>query len=462
MKELLDSLVRSPFSVAKIYLFFASLMVLITIFFTPEGMTPDEGPHFFRAVQISQGGITGLRKGDQSGGMIPTTVLPALISTVDMIGHPERHFSTSSLDKVAHLPWNQTYEFIDFRNIAIYAPGAYLPEALTIYVSRLAHLSVIQTFYAARLTNGFLSILLCTAAIALSRRGTAWLLLLASLPMSVHLAGSCSHDGILIGLTLLATAILTRHTPSSRWSIGAWLGVSALFALLAMGKPPLLLGALLPVAFACRHYVRPLLPLTISLFATGAWYMWGIAPVKVQFLAQGGVSDSAQIKWVLLHPLQTLGVVLHTLATYSPNFACQMIGRLGWLDTPLSKQFYILTAIALVLSFLSGAVWKGAGAARQTLRVVLTTLTVVAASILAMMLSLYVIWSPVGSDIISGIQGRYFLTLIPFCAMLLPAMPQAGRLAPKLAFHQLGAGVVVVYLTIDTITLGHALLARFW
>ncbi|MCP9318838.1 DUF2142 domain-containing protein [Acetobacter persici] len=462
MRQLLISLLRVPFSAARLYLFFASLMVVISVFFTPEGMTPDEGPHFFRAIQVSQGELTGMRKGNQSGGMIPSSVLPALISTVDLIGHPERHFSITSFDQASHIPWSQTYDFIDFSNVAIYAPGGYLPEALAIRISRLTGLSVLQTFYVARLTNGFVTILLCTAAIALSRRGTAWLLVLASLPMTLNLAGSCSHDGILIGLSALAAAILTRHTAASRWSTGNWLGISALFALLAMAKPPLLLAALLPAAFARRTALRPLLPFTLSLLATAVWYVCGIAPFKVQFLAQTGVSDSGQIRWMLLHPLKTLAVTFHTLALYAPAFACQMIGRLGWLDTPLSKQFYVLTALVLVLAFLSGALWKGAAAARQETRSVLATLAIVAASSLGIMLSLYVIWSPVGSDVISGIQGRYFLPLLPFCALLLPAMPQAGRLAPGLARHQISVALLAVFLSIDAVTLGHALLARFW
>jgi uncharacterized membrane protein len=454
--------IRNPWRPATLYFFFASIMIVITVLLTPAGMVPDETTHFLRAVQVSQGSFTGIRKEKQSGGMLPDTALPALLGAEYLIGHPEQHYSTKALDQSAAIPWSHTYTFTDFHGASIYAPGAYLPEALAIRISRLAHQSVLQTFFVARLVNGFLTVMICTLAIAISRRGTAWLFALGSLPMTLHLAGSCSQDGMLIGLALLAAAILSRHTKETRWLKLSWIGISALFAVLAAAKPPLLICALFPAAFVSRRYLRPLLPFVISFVATILWYIVGIAPVKVQFQATNGVSDSGQIKWMLLNPFGTVGIVIHTLRTMGKLFWAQMIGRLGWLDTPLSGGFYALASIILVLSFLSGAVWKGAASDRQSARAVWTTLAVGSLSVVAMMLALYVIWSPVGAGLIAGIQGRYFLTLLPFLVLLLPTMPRAGFMAPDLVAHQIIVAVLAGYLVVDAGALSHALIVRYW
>jgi len=54
----------------------------------------------------------------------------------------------------------------------------------------------------------------------------------------------------------------------------------------------------------------------------------------------------------------------------------------------------------------------------------------VLASIFALFLVMYLSWANVGAELVQGIQGRYFIPLIPFIALALPRLriPHAAAL----------------------------------
>ncbi|XAO71453.1 MAG: hypothetical protein AAYR33_00175 [Acetobacteraceae bacterium] len=56
-----------------------------------------------------------------------------------------------------------------------------------IWLGRIFHFSVFTTFMLARASTGLLAVTLTTLAIALCRKGTLFLVALASMPMTLHL-----------------------------------------------------------------------------------------------------------------------------------------------------------------------------------------------------------------------------------------------------------------------------------
>ena len=338
-----------PLSLASVYFFFAAIMVVICALITPPGQTPDELTHFARATQISQGGIIGLRLSPQnSGGMLPSHFTPGFTGFDDLPFQPQRHVDVSHLDALRDVHWNKERSFVGFANTVIYAPFTYLPGALTIASGRLTRMTVLQTSYAVRLVNGFLTILLCAGGIALARRGVLLLVLVASMPMTMALAASCSQDGVLIGLSILTVGILTRFNSVSEITTRNWIFITGIFAILAVSKPTLLFCSLIPAAFMLeRKKLLAFLPFGASVCAIVIWSQIGIKPVKIQFLPEVGVSDSGQVHWLLTHITSIPRLAISTLRQNGEGYLGQWIGVLGWLDAPLPSRFYTLVFIML-------------------------------------------------------------------------------------------------------------------
>ncbi|GBQ62747.1 hypothetical protein AA103196_0394 [Ameyamaea chiangmaiensis NBRC 103196] len=454
-----------PLSLAPVYGFFAAVMIVLCAVVTPPGQTPDEQNHFARAAQIAQGGWVGLRTSPRdSGGYLPSNVPRVMGPFDDLRFDARRKVSVPLLNGVAGLPWDDRRPFFNFGNTVIYAPVTYLPGAATIAVARATRMTVLQTSYAVRIVNGIVALVLATLGIALARRGAVYLAVMAGLPMVMALAASCSQDGILVGLAVLLAGVLSRIEPREQVSPRLWIGVAIGFAILSVSKPPLIWCAAIPLAFGARgHRLISAAPLLLSAVVVVFWQRVGIAPVKIQFLPDSGVSDAGQMHWVLTHPTAIPALAFHTLRQTLHARVLEFIGVLGWLDTPLPKGFYRLSygVIAAALA-LSCVALRERTALRPTRLCMVLTLGTMALASGSVFLSLYVIWTKVGGPVVEGVQGRYFLPIAPFLALVFPRTRQPGRVCASLLVHQLAVIGVAVFLFVTTLTVGTTLAGRYW
>ena len=94
----------------------------------------------------------------------------------------------------------------------------------------------------------------------------------------------------------------------------------------------------------------------------------------------------------------------------------QIIGVLGWLDAYLPRFTYALLGLGLLATLAMDGV-----SVRPLLRWIVGA--AIAASFGLIFASLYLTWNPLRSlEPIRGIQGRYFLPLLPFVAFLIPKL----------------------------------------
>ena len=115
------------------------------------------------------------------------------------------------------------------------APGAftpvqqlvpYFPQALGVAVGRLFGADALACMYLARAANLLCYAVLCGYAAAVIRRFSAVLIALAISPVSLFMAGSCSSDGLFMGLTWIFIA-LCLDVPRKIHHAGAAAAVAA-------------------------------------------------------------------------------------------------------------------------------------------------------------------------------------------------------------------------------------------
>lgn len=360
--------------------------------------------------------------------------------------------------------WSSDRRWVSFRNTAIYAPIAYLPGALVSYAARHGRATIFQTSYAVRAVNALCTIALCALGIAVARRGKLYLVVLSSLPMVLALGASCSQDGVIMGLSVLTAALLTRVEILAPGATRFWVIITALFAVLAVSKPPLVLCSLIPLGFVLRDraWLRAL-PIVFSIAAVLVWQKLGSDPAKVLFRQGFGVSAGGQVHWVLSHPLLLPGLAFNTLKINAVHNIHEFFGVLGWLDTVFPQWFYrsAYAGIAITSLFCLFPALRQSDL-RQSGRITAITIIAVLLAIGAVYFSLYVIWTPVGAPVIDGVQGRYFLPIAPFLALIFPKVSVEGQVAFSLRTHQIAMLALGLFLAIDMVTLTCVLASRYW
>ena len=185
-----------------------------------------------------------------------------------------------------------------------------------------------------------------------------------------------------------------------------------------MGRPPYLPLALVLLTMG---FVRWRVRVACVACVTGAvvaWSVWCAAPIIGVTGRPRGIDAAAQAAWLLGHPAllyQVPSVVLaHQWADGLP-YLRQFVGVLGSLDVSLPRA-YTVAACGTIVSALV--------LARPTIGAMQARLLVPAAIILscaAIFGIQYLTWTQVGSHLVEGVQGRYFLPLALFVTLGLPA-----------------------------------------
>ena len=381
------------------------LLVLSAAYLTafPPGTMPDEESHFLRAYEVAQGGFISRHMApDGAGG--------------DTMPKALRHYA----DPEAVIDPADS-EDRRFGNTALYSPVSYLPQALGIRAALLFTRRAQAVFYAGRAANALVSVLLCVLALRLMPFGKEVLFLLLAFPVTGQALGSLSPDGFTIALAALFTAqaLRLRFTPARLMPGFAWMGLAglALSQCKIVYIVLLLLALLVPDGkFASRR--QALLRKLGLLFAALALNLAWLA-VSAGYLVEfnPGVDSGAQVRYVLSHlpayALVCLRTIYSDLEIWITSAIAQNMGRLEVSVHPLAALgFYTLLLYALMNST--------SGGHRLTLETGIVLLAVFLLGCGLIFTSLYVQWTPLGSKLVHGIQGRYFTPLLPaLCSFML-------------------------------------------
>jgi hypothetical protein len=464
---------------AVLFILLALPVGIVLVALVPLGQVPDESAHAMRAESLWQGQLMGHRGPVVTengtvwlrGGVITDTSIPTVSST-DM---PAGAAKVTQLTRLAAraTQWQAAPAFVSIGPIGGYLPVFYVPSALAIGAVRALGFGPYNAAIAGRLVNLGGYIALGAAALLVARRGRNLLFSALLLPISLFLAASLNEDGLLIATACLATALATvawQRTPRSR---RIRLAAAALIACIAVTKPPYLpLAVLLLPPFPATNEWRLEAPsllrrlglVTVIAIATVGWLAWAAHDVTTPFwrlpsevgIHEPGplwpgprpanilaVDQAAQARVLLVRPSRLLTLPVLTMIDDIWRWR-ETIGVLGLLNVLLPYAFYLLWIVALAAAFLADltAPHAASGPSRWLEPPVL--LAACAATVLAIYLSQYLAWTPVGATRIEGPQGRYLVPLIPLVAVALPRFPMPNGRAIRLAGMLMPAAAATV------------------
>lgn len=429
------------------FLLFALPVLLFLALSVPTGEVPDEVAHMARMEGLLHGSWVGHRVPMQehvgsalfdSGVTANRAVLSAGFSFNPGTVLAQRVMTRARAEALRGVAWDGEAGFVSIPNTGVYSPVFYVPGAVAMGVAREVGAGPWQAILAARVVNALLYVGAGVLALFAAQRAQGLMFAALMLPMSLWLAASCNQDGLVIASATLAAALLTRGTMRSWWA-GA-----AVLAVVMMSKPlylPLIgvLALLLPV----RGLALPLRLGGAVLAALPALLWFGVAQAyAVVPFVRGGpfhggpnwFGDPDQV-FGSLDPGLQLRVLLHRPSLFvtlpfqtvqvDPWMLQGIVGILGVLDILLPTWLYGLWigAVGLLCVGESVAVRRGA---RPGVAVGLLALGCVVAAVFALFDGQYLSWTYTGDATVEGMQGRYFLPLIPFVGVALPFVPVVG------------------------------------
>jgi uncharacterized membrane protein len=391
---------------------------------TPALQVPDEYEHFYRALYVSEGHVFPEKVGNMSGVYVPESVQ----STASEISHDWFSFIKDRDDKINIIPLlnigfnSQNRVFEDISRIAVvtYSPVPYIISAFAITLGKLLNLSPIILIYLGRLANLLVWVFLTYLAIRIIPIHKWVLFMVALIPMTLFEAASLSADSLILGLSFLIVAIFFKYAfDENKKSINIK-DVYILFILvllLSLSKQIyfvlLLLIFLIPSEkFGGRKkmfYTAGFLLLAILLIS-GGWSLL-VKDLYVPIVPQ--ISISGQILYILGDPLRFPYALLKTFFYRGLSYQLLFVGNF-WLDIPLP----IWWIGAFVTSIVPVALLD------KSRHLISKKQKLISLSIFIMIFLLvcafvYISWTVVGQNMIDGIQGRYFIPILPLLFLLL-------------------------------------------
>jgi len=399
---------------SRIFVPVAVIFGLLYMITTPAFRAQDEDLHFYRAYEISEGHLTS----DLLNG-VGGRVLPSSLENITRPGVTKIKYEDTFKAFELQLKPNFS-EFVEFPNAALYSPVVYIPQASGIFLAKALRLNPMWMVYFGRLFNLVLWIFIMKMAISLMPLGKVAMFVVALSPMSLFTVSSLSADGVTNAVIMLFIALVLHLAYGScakvkKRHLATLLFLGTVMALCKFVYLPICALCLIIPKEKYPKHIRKVfansLLLVIPLVVNIIWL--GIASVYRIDQINSGVSTPLQINNVLFNPA-TFFLVMAQTTVYFFNFYIQSLfgASLGWFDIPVYT--WISMIYMLIISFLAVTDNSILIKKRDKLVMLVVSLVIIA----LVYVSLYVSWTRVGESIVGGVQGRYFLPVIPIILLL--------------------------------------------
>ncbi|MBV9929631.1 MAG: DUF2142 domain-containing protein [Alphaproteobacteria bacterium] len=428
------------------------LIFLLYALVTPPFQAPDEHQHLFRAWQLAHFQLYGERRGEAAGTMLPVGLSRAAAAEIGSAAPhavrpvPKRPLA-AAFARATPVSDTQDKSFTDFLGAVRYSPVGYGPQIAAVWIGEASGASVETIVRTGRILNAALALGLFALALALLPVGRITVPLTALMPMTAASAASLGQDGLVLGSCAILAALAVRARLAGRWTARD-LALLALFAaILALTKfiyLPLLALALLPLPARGRTaWAASPLAIAAAALLLGALWLHATAGEAVRMLP-GAADPGAQLAFILAHPLGFAATLARTLVARGPWMLLSNFS-FAWMTVGPSFGAALLALAALVVGMRRGSASSPALPRAWAWWAWLLALAIAGAIATA----LYLAGTPLGGPLIDGLQGRYFLPLLPVVGLAVTRGADGGDRA-KLAVLLMVAANAFALLTIAT------------
>ena len=329
---------------------------------------------------------------------------------------------------LGNTPWStettMSQVLIDGRAQPTYPVWGYLFSMIGVGITRFFHAPLFLIYLMGKFMNLVGFVCLGTWALKITPKYKTIFAVFMCMPATLLVVCAYHSDATTYGLVMLIMAYFLKWREQHVISLKEWILWSLFLFLLVPLKFPYigLLGLLflLPGSdfrFRYKNIWKGTLILVVSVFAI----LWStqIFSNFVEWISPG-FDREAQIKFVFTHPLETLWIFTSSILSQTPEFIDRFLGMSGFdaaiLPGIFKEAHVALVCLLLLLSEkLNWKKWEKLWIFFMILGIWLLT-----------DLALYVTFTPVGSLVMHGVQGRYLTPLLFIVALILPKIRQTG------------------------------------
>lgn len=391
------------YSIHITYLLTSIPLLLILTYYIPAFQSPDEHSHFVKSYMVATGQMKIITpSGSSSGGNIDKNL-------VEYIKINYARNSLSEMEKSKELYFCGDEIFISTGGVQYYAPIIYIPSALVMRGCMWYGLSIEHTYSLMRFFNIIIVTLIGSIALRLLLFGKEFALLILLLPMTLAQTSSTVLDGYIFSLSLLVWALFLYGIDKSKnWNLKlsgiTWVTVGILISV----RPSFIFfGFLILYVDLYRKHYKGLLIMTIVAFCVLWWSNYAMVNV-VDLRQERPISSIELFKNFINQPSIFITPLLNIMTIDRINqYYLEFIGVLGLLNILLPEWLYTMVNLFLIATLILTAFSQNFITRAQKGIVFF----VLFASVLIIFFLLWLSWTKIGTPIIEGVQGRYFIPI---------------------------------------------------
>lgn len=386
-------------------------------FLMPPFSKNDEMAHFYRAFSVAQGQIF-CKTDEKFSFTIPRSYyeLPYFLHSDDILFDISKKFP-KSIYVADFSNLSKENETIYFGLCHLNFLG-YFPNVLGILVG-LAINNMLVVYFLGRITAFifFLGCLFFSLKI-IPKHYRLVVMFYASIPMVVHQVTVFSYDVMVISLAPVLFALLLKILVDKKLNRSLFIVFLIALALFTLPKPGynffLLLYFLIPWKYINKSFVKYLVITIISLGLIGlcTWFLLSKSPIHPRYFMPL-VDDQIHMKILMSDPLLFIKIVFNSMVQNSNFYFRGMIGIFGVNDTyPISDFLYFIYTMGFGIVFYQ-LVKDSKNMILVGWKSLFVLLFILISTFFAIFLALYFNWTVITSMSVGGVQGRYFLVLLP-------------------------------------------------
>lgn len=437
--------------IEKLFLLTVGSLGILYLFLLPPFSAPDELVHFSTSYSVSNE-LMGKASDDAYGNIYvraedasaPYVAIPSM-NTYDYTFHNLLRLANNEEMVPYFVPCMITKNKI-----------THIFSGLGITVGRLLHLGAVPTILLGRIGNFICYLVLVYWAIKKMPFGKNVLVMISLTPMALELITSYSYDPVINGMAFFTLAwildcIFVKE--KVRWKE---IGVLVLMALL-LGPCKIVYSM---IFLLCIFIPREKFDKKIYYWLTGVAVVAAIIGINVymnigSIIAMSGttatetaeaVVNSAApsyytLSWCLAHPVDALLIYAKTTIAYGWIYIFGIVGHaLGWLEIGLPS--YVTLAFLLACGLLTVVRGKDEKTEKIKTKHTLVALFVMIVVYVLVLTSMFFGWTNMGESLIAGVQGRYFIAIVPLVALVIT---RKKIYLPELAGKYILAGMYVLH-----------------
>ena len=433
--------------------------LLYSVVFAP-GTVPDETYHFEASYKLAdyimlQGPTVDslpVREDDSVllDGMLQSWALgyDKYRSVIDQFAFFANDASRVAVEPVSSFDWTANPPYIK------------LPSALGIVLATLLNLGSFPLFYLGRFFNLLMFAALAYFAVRITPVGKNAMMVAGLLPMTLHLASSYSYDAGIMGLAFLLTGMCLRAVyGEGLMSRREKAGIVVVAVLLAPCKVVYTVIVLLVILIPRKRFSSTTASARFKAIAIGCALLSVLVFRAAGLLQMAGVASSStaegsrgdeygtfySLSGLVSDPLNTVLLFLRTFDVQGSFYLDTLVGgSLAWFQVDLKAPLYITVALLFIV-VLSAQRSEGDNVVIPGAHRVLCGGLALAGG-LGVILSMLIGWTFTSESVVQGVQGRYFLPLLPMAALAMRSKHMSIDIPLGMGFVYIMIAVNAMYL----------------